>query len=371
MKLLTAIQQRLGSKLFLSYLVIVIVGVVTLAGTAKFHAPAALLQHVAVMEALIGDNPALAIDLRDSFLAAVNEILTVAAVAASLAALITSSFVAQRIIDPIRQLMLASRRIAAGEFHERVQVSSEDELGALAQTFNRMATTLEQTEQRRLELIGDVAHELRTPLSGIKSIMEGLVDGVLPPEPATYIDVQREVARLQRLIHDLQELSHAEAGQIPLDLRSISPTKLIHIAADRLRPQFKDKNVSLHFDLPPDIPNIWADGDRIIQVLLNLLGNALQYTPSQGKVTVKAWCEDQEVVVTVQDSGIGISPEHLPYLFDRFYRVDKSRSRAGGGSGIGLTIAKHIVEAHGGHIKGESRGPNQGSTFAFTLPQAP
>ena len=249
MKLLTAIQQRLGSKLFLSYLVIVIVGVVTLAGTAKFHAPAALLQHVAVMEALIGDNPALAIDLRDSFLAAVNEILTVAAVAASLAALITSSFVAQRIIDPIRQLMLASRRIAAGEFHERVQVSSEDELGALAQTFNRMATTLEQTEQRRLELIGDVAHELRTPLSGIKSIMEGLVDGVLPPEPATYIDVQREVARLQRLIHDLQELSHAEAGQIPLDLRSISPTKLIHIAADRLRPQFKDKNVSLHFDL--------------------------------------------------------------------------------------------------------------------------
>jgi len=371
MKLLTAIQQRLGYKLFLSYLVIVIVGVVALAGTAKFHAPAALLHHVAIMESLLGDNPTLAADLRDSFLAAVNEILTVAAATASLAALITSSFVAQRIIGPIRQLMLASQRIAAGEFHERVQVSSEDELGALAQTFNRMATTLEQTEQRRLELIGDVAHELRTPLSSIKSIMEGLVDGVLPAEPATYVDVQREVARLQRLIYDLQELSRAEAGQIPLDLRSTSPTKLIHIAADRLHPQFKDKNVGLHFDLPADIPTVWADADRIIQVLLNLLGNALQYTPSGGKVTVKSWCEGREVVVAVQDSGIGISPEHLPYIFDRFYRVDKSRSRASGGSGIGLTIAKHIVEAHGGRIRAESRGSNQGSTFTFTLPQAP
>ena len=371
MKFLTAIQQRLGYKLFITYLVIVIVGVVALAGTAKFHAPAALLNHVALMESLLGDNPTLAADLRDSFLAAVNEILVVAAAAASLAALITSSFVAQRIIDPIRQLMFASQRIAAGEFHERVQVSSEDELGALAQTFNRMATTLEQTEQRRLELIGDVAHELRTPLSSIKSIMEGLVDGVLPAEPATYVDVQHEVARLQRLIHDLQELSRAEAGQILLDLRSVSPTKLIQIATDRLQPQFTDKDVSLSFDLPADIPNIWADADRIIQVMLNLLGNALQYTPSEGKVIVKVWSEGREVVITVQDNGIGISSEHLPHIFDRFYRVDKSRSRAGGGSGIGLTIAKHIVESHGGQIKAESRGSNQGSTFTFTLPQVP
>ncbi len=371
MNLLTAIQQRLGYKLFLSYLVIVVVGVVVLAGTAKFHAPTALQHHVALMESLLGDNPALAADLRENFLAAVNEIMTVAAVAASLAALITSSFVARRIIDPIRQIMFASQRIAAGEFHERVQVSSEDELGALAQTFNRMATTLEQTERRRLELIGDVAHELRTPLSSIKSIMEGLVDGVLPSEPSTYVDVQREVARLQRLIHDLQELSRAEAGQISLDLRSVSPAKLIHIAADRLRPQFGDKDVNLHIKVSADIPPIRADPDRIIQVLLNLLGNALQYTPSGGKVTVQARCEGREVIVAVQDSGIGISPEHLPHIFDRFYRVDKSRSRSGGGSGIGLTIAKHLVEAHGGHISAESHGPNQGSTFTFTLPQAP
>ncbi len=378
MKLLQMLQQRLGWKLFLSYLVIIMVGGVVLAGTAEFHAPAALARHIARMEALLGENPSLVADLDANFRAAVNEILVVAALAAFLAAVAVSIFTARRIVGPLQAMMKASQRIAAGDYHQRVQVPSQDELGALAWAFNRMAETLEQIEQRRMELIGDVAHELRTPLSSIKGIMEGLLDGVLTAEPATFLLVQREVARLQRLIHDLEELSRAEAGQVPLDLRAVAPTDLVLAAADRLRPQFEGKSVSLHVDLPADgstelaevLPQVRADPSRIIQVLLNLLGNALQYTPSNGQVTVRAWRDGREVVIVVQDTGIGISAEHLPHIFERFYRVDKSRSRPGGGSGIGLTIARHLVEAHGGRIWATSPGPGQGSTFGFTLPTA-
>ncbi len=196
------------------------------------------------------------------------------------------------------------------------------------------------------------------------------MDGVLPAEPATYLRVQREVSRLQRLVNDLQELSRAEAGQIPIELRWVAPAELVHVAADRLRPQFEDKGVELHVEVPPHLPQVQVDPDRVIQVLINLLGNALQYTPPGGQVQIRAWQDEQAVVISVQDTGIGIPPEHLPYIFERFYRVDKSRSRAGGGSGIGLTIAKHLVEAHGGRIWAESAGAGQGTTFSFTLPLA-
>lgn len=368
MKLLQTLQQRLGWKLFLSYLVIILVGVVVMAGTVEFHAPAALGHHIAHMEALLGYDPALVANLEESFHAAVNEILVVATLAASLAAVAVSTFTARRIVGPVRAMMQASQRIAAGDYHERVQVLSRDELGTLAQAFNRMAETLERTEQRRLELIGDVAHELRTPLSSVRGIMEGLMDDVLSAEPATFLLVQHEVGRLQRLVRDLEELSRAEAGQIPLDLRTVTPAELVRAAAKRLRPQFEDKGVSLRLDVPTDLPQVRADPGRIIQVLLNLLGNALQYTPSGGQATVRAWREGQEVAIAVQDTGIGIPAEHLPHIFDRFYRVDKSRSRTGGGSGIGLTIAKHLVEAHGGRIGASSPGLGQGSTFTFTLP---
>jgi histidine kinase len=218
-----------------------------------------------------------------------------------------------------------------------------------------------------MELIGDVAHELRTPLSSIRGVLEGLVDGVLSAEPATYLSMEREVARLQRLVHDLEELSRAEAGQIPLDIRVIFPADLIQGAADRLRPQFDDEAVGFDLDVPSDLPPVKADANRITQVLLNLLGNALQYTPAGGQVTIHAWRDSDNVAIAVQGSGIGLSSEHLAHVFERFYRVDKSRSRTGGGSGIGLTISKHLVEAHGGSIRAESPNPGKGSTFTFKL----
>jgi signal transduction histidine kinase len=369
-KLLSMLQQRLGWRLFLSYLVIIAVGVVITAIIVQFYASSALVRHIAHMQATLGNDPGLVAYLNQSFRAAINEILGVAALAASLAAVVVSIFTARRIVGPIQAMKQASRRIADGDYHQRVQVPGQDELGALAQAFNRMAEMLEQTEQRRLELIGDVAHELRTPLSSIQGVMEGLVDGVLPPEPATFLSVQREVSRLQRLVHDLGELSRAEAGQVPLEPCSVSPADLVSAAADRLRFQFEDKGVRLQVDSPDDLPQAWADPERIIQVLLNLLGNALQYTPSGGQVAVRAQREGREVIIEVQDTGIGIAAEHLPQIFERFYRVDKSRSRTGGGSGIGLTIARHLVEAHGGRIWAESPGLGKGSTFTFTLPLA-
>lgn len=171
-------------------------------------------------------------------------------------------------------------------------------------------------------------------------------------------------------MHDLEELSRAETGEIHLDPQPVALADLVDAAADRLGLQFEDKRVRLRVDLPADLPGAWAEPSRITQVLLNLLGNALHYTPIGGQVTVRAWREGREVVMELRDTGIGIPAEHLPHIFERFYRVDKSRSRTGGGSGIGLTIAKYLVEAHGGRIWVTSPGPNQGSTFTFTLPLA-
>jgi histidine kinase len=200
--------------------------------------------------------------------------------------------------------------------------------------------------------------------------MEGLIDGVLPADEATYLHVYNEADRLGRLVDDLQELSRVEAGAYELTFRGVAVSKLIEGVVDRLVQQFKEKHVLLETNLAPDMPLVWVDEHRIGQVLINLLGNALQYTPSGGKVCISAAHLGDEVHISISDTGIGIHPEHLSDIFTRFYRVDKSRSRVGGGSGIGLTIARYLVESHGGRIWVESPGLNQGSTFTFTLPVA-
>ena len=315
-------------------------------------------------------DPDLLAAIHASFQAAVDELLAIGSAVAILVAVVLSIFASRRIVRPIQAMMQASQRIAGGDYRHRVEVPGQDELGVLARAFNQMSETLERTEQRRLEAIGDLAHELRTPLSSIKSMMEGLVDGVLASEPATFLSVQREVARLQRLVHDLEELARIETDQSFLDRRSVNLAELLHAAADRLQPQFEDKDVRLRIEAPSDLPPVQADVGRLLQVLLNLLGNALRYTPSGGQVTVSAGREAQQMVIRVHDTGIGIAAEHLPFLYERFYRVDKSRTSASGGSGIGLTIAQHLVKAHGGRIWATSPGPGQGSTFSFTLPLA-
>jgi len=371
MKGISVLQRSLGAKLFLSYLIVILVGVIVLAGAVQVQTPVAIQRHIERMETQLGANPGLAQDLRYNSTAAINEITLTAATVALVMALAVSLFTARRIIMPIHTMMWASQEIAAGHFNQRVKVPGQDELGELARSFNQMAEELELTERRRLALIGDVAHELRTPLTNIKTVLEGLTDGVLPSDPATYQSMQREVMRLQRLVRDLQELSRAEAGQMPLFPAPTPPQDLVEGAVARLRLQYQDKGVDLHITIEPNLPPVMADPARITQVLLNILGNALQYTQPGGKVQVKVQQDGRTMVrFVVADTGRGIPSDALPHIFERFYRVDKSRSRASGGSGIGLTIAKHIVEAHGGRIWAQSEGLGKGSVFVFTLPVA-
>jgi signal transduction histidine kinase len=298
--------------------------------------------------------------------------LLLSAGAASLAAIAVSLFVSTQIVTPLQRLLAASRRIAAGHYAERVPANEADELGALATQFNIMAAELESAERRRVALIGDVAHELRTPLATIEGYTEGLLDGVVAPGAETWALLHDEVGRLRRLVQDLQELSRAEARQLPLHQRPCDPAELVGQALARITPQFAEKDITLinAIPIPSGLPAVQADADRIIQVLINLLGNALRYTPSGGTIRVSAERQDGAVAFHVADTGIGIAREHLPYLFERFYRVDKARSRALGGSGIGLTIARVLVEAHDGRIWVTSPGPNQGTTVSFTLPIA-
>jgi signal transduction histidine kinase len=375
MSLITRLRRRLGWKLFVSYLTVILVGIIVLASAAEFVVPSAFERHLAAMARLMGDASAgMETDLFTNFRRAVNEALILSTLAAFLVAVAVSVFVSRRIVTPVREMMTASRRIAEGHYKERVSVPGDptwdelDELGRLAVSFNQMAAQLEQIEATRRELIGNVGHELRTPLATIKGSVEGLIDGVLPAEAVTFQQIYREADRLQRLVTDLQELSRVEAGAFDLQMRSMPVPDLVQATVARLNRQFDEKGVSLEADMPVNLPPVQADEGRIDQVLLNLVGNALQYTPTGGQVRVTAHRQKDEVHITVSDTGIGIAPEHLPLIFTRFYRVDKSRARVGGGSGIGLTIARHLIEAHGGRIWAESRGPGQGSTFTFTLP---
>ena len=375
MKRRIGIHRSLRSKLLLAHVLVIIAGVVTFVLLTISIAPTL---HDRLMLTMVG--PMAAIDtplmpemqraLTAVFQVAIFQALLLSAGAAILAAVAVSLFVSQRIAIPVQRLLAASRRIAAGQYAERVPAGAPDELGALADQFNLMATALEDAEHRRVELIDNVAHELRTPLATIGGYTEGLLDGVVAPEAETWALLHDEVARLRRLVQDLQDVSRAEARQIPLHRRPAAPAQLVDQAVAVLDWQFDEKQVNLTVDALADLPKVQADGDRIVQVLINLLGNALRSTPSGGSVGVRAERRHDVVVFHITDTGAGIAPEHLPHLFERFYRVDPARARARGGSGIGLTIARALVEAHGGRIWVTSPGPGHGATSSFTLPIA-
>ena len=370
------IRERLGAKLFLANLIVILIGVIILAITIQITIPAAFNRHMGMMTTTgmgmmgqgQGQGQGYGRTLFENFRASMFESLGYAVTASVLAALLVNFFLSRRIVAPIRTLTDASQHIAEGQYAERVQVNGSDEIAQLAARFNQMATQLEQVESMRRQLIGDVTHELRTPLTSIKGYMEGLVDGVLPSTPETFDQIHREADRLSRLVDDLQELSRVEAKAYSLDIHPMTVSNLVQTTVKRLAPQARDKHIILHPNLPADLPPLQADEDRITQVLVNLVANAIQYTPVGGNVSITAARQADEIQISVKDTGVGIPPEHLANLFTRFYRVDKSRSRnAGGGSGIGLTIAKHLVEAHGGRIWAESKGDGQGSTFTFSL----
>jgi signal transduction histidine kinase len=283
--------------------------------------------------------------------------------------LILILFLSRRVTSPIEVLSKAARRLGRGDLSQRVQLRGEGEVAALAKAFNSMATDLEYDEQLRRNLVADVAHELRTPLSNIQGYLEAIRDEVIKPDASIIGSLNEEAVLLSRLVDELQELSLAEAGELKLVYQTEDINKLVKQAVDSWQPQLAAKKISLSIDLPDNLPLVGMDWQRVNQVMHNLLENAVAHTGRGGTITVAAVKQGDWVEVSVSDTGEGIPAEDLPNIFERFYRVDRSRTRATGGSGLGLTIAKRLVEAHGGTIEAQSK-LGKGSRFSFTLPIA-
>ena len=369
--------RHLRWKLFVSHIMIIVIGVIVLLATAHFLAGSQLGQENQLSlgqsaaetgKVAVESEPTSTSTQQERFQTVVDQGLLISAFAALAAAVVVSLFVSRRIVEPLQELSFTSRRLARGYYHERTSIRSDDELADLSQSINQLAEALEQTEQRRLALLADVAHELRTPLSTIEGYMEGLIDGVIAPEERIFAMIQHEAVRLKWLIEELALLSRAEAGQLRVTPRPLQLATIIGQVAAQFEPQFNVKEVRLAINIPPDLPTIVADPDRLEQIMINLLSNALRYTPTHGSVTIFAEVHDFFVQIGIHDTGIGISAEHLPHIFERFYRVDKSRARLSGGTGIGLTITRHLVYAQGGEIWVESAGLGRGSAFYVTLP---
>jgi len=242
-------------------------------------------------------------------------------------------------------------------------------VGELAQSFNSMADDLERAERLRRNMVADVAHELRTPLSNLSGYLEAIRDGVVKPDTDTIRSLDEEASSLSRLVDDLQELSLADAGELKLTCHKEGASKLIKQVVAALQPKAAAKGLTVSVNLPDDLPPVNIDSHRIRQVLHNLLENAVAHTTQGDTITVTSWQQDNQLKVSVADTGAGIPAKDLPNIFERFYRVDKSRTRATGGTGLGLTIAKRLVEAHDGKIEVQSE-PGKGSTFTFALPIA-
>jgi signal transduction histidine kinase len=303
-----------------------------------------------------------------AFMEAMTRSLLAAGVIAVIAAGVVSLAVASRIARPVTALVDAARRISHGHYAERVPIDEPRELGDLAVTFNEMASGLEATERRRLQLVGDVAHELRTPLATLDGYLEGLEDGVIQPTARTWCLLRGETARLTRMVNDLSELWRAEARQLTLHPEVIDASAVARDVAARFEREAGLRGITL--ELPGDPVPAIGDRDRVAQVLSNYLTNALRHAPDGSTIHLATTALPETARVSVGDEGTGLPDDQLEAVFERFYRVDASRSRAGGGSGIGLAIVRALAEAMDGQAWAESDGPGHGATFILELPAA-
>ncbi len=307
--------------------------------------------------------------LHDRFLQVVDRALWTTAGLVAIVALFLALFLLRHFTGPVRNLAAAARRIAGGDLAVRVEEAGQDELGQLAQSFNAMAESLEEAERSKQQMIADVAHELRTPITVLRTAVEGFEDGVLEPTPENLSALKDKIHLTARLIEDLQQLALADMGRLSLRREPFALGPVVADLAAMIGPQLEDGGVRLAVAVPQNLPLPHGDHQRVQQVLLNLLANALRHTPPGGEVQVSARGEESWIQVSVCDSGPGIHPEDLPCIFERFYRGE--RARAGGpGAGLGLSVAKALVEAHGGRIWAENRSTG-GACFHFTLPRAP
>ena len=303
-----------------------------------------------------------------AYLKRTNQALWLATGSAVLVALIVGVFLARSLTSPVRALTQAAYRMTAGELAQQVRVASKDELGQLAQAFNQMSSQLAEKDRLRQQMTADIAHELRTPLTVIAGYAESMKEGVLLPTEDRLALIHSEIEHLQRLVEDLRTLSRADAGELVLNRQSVSPTELLKQVVITYNHQAERKKIKLALNIDPDLPNIFADETRMMQVLGNLVSNALRFTPEGGQITLSGHnLESGWIALKAADTGPGIAPEDLPHVFERFYRADESRTESDGGSGLGLAIAKAIVEAHGGRIKAESN-TGEGTAFIVRLP---
>jgi signal transduction histidine kinase len=288
------------------------------------------------------------------------------AVAGTLALAATAAL-SRRILRPVEELTAAARRMERGDLKARVDVRSADEIGQLARAFNAMAETRSRSEDLRRRMVADIAHELRTPLTNLGAQVEAMEDGLLPANAGTLSSLREETGLLARLVDDLQDLALAEAGQLRLDLSRVSVEETARAAIAALRPSAAAAAVELESEIEANLPPARADRERLAQILRNLLANAITHSPRGGAVRLAARRDGERLEIAVSDDGPGIAPEHRERIFDRFYRVDPSRSRATGGAGLGLAIVRQLARAQGGDARAESE-PGRGARFIVTLP---
>ena len=280
-----------------------------------------------------------------------------------------SYYLARSIATPVIDLNRAVNAVASGNLDTAVIVESKDEVGQLAMAFNTMTAKLKSNTVLRQRFLAGVAHELRTPLTILKANLEGIADGVITPEAEQMNSLIEEVDRLTKMVGEIRDLSLLEAGQLQPEFGLLDITQLLRQIVGKSKPLASEKNINLHIATDDRLPAVWADADMVNQMVYNLVLNAIKYTPEGGQITILAAAESGVVEITVTDTGIGIAQDETEHVFDYFYRVDSSRSKASGGTGLGLALVKQMVLAHNGKIKAESK-LGQGSTFTVFLPIA-
>ncbi len=356
----------LGTRLFLSHFLVMLVGLSSFVVLAKFSSPRMFVLRLEQLEhqGFITVRSARTY-LVKGFETAWNGSAVWSIIFGASAAGGLSYFAAERIMKPLNQMKAITQKFAAGDLEERMPESFIPELNQLGNSFNRMASSLEGVEQRRRELISDLTHELRSPLTIVRGYLEELADGRIAPTTELYLRLVNETRRLERLTSDLQELSKAEAGYLSINIQPINLLTLLKTLVEKFTDQLLEDGPILRLDCCEDLPLVMADLDRTEQILVNLLGNAIRYT-EKGEIVVKTWRTKEQAWVAIIDTGIGITYEDLPFIFERFWRADRSRSRYSGGTGIGLAIARRLVELQGGKLEVSSE-IGKGSEFRFCL----
>lgn len=306
--------------------------------------------------------------LEKDFIDSSNQAILISSIIAVFIAVLISIWITRKITNPLKYLVTGTKNIASGQKWKEITISTKDELHELGEAFNDMSQKLAQNEEARQALVADVAHELRTPLTILQGKLESIQEGAIQPTEEVVLELTDEVYRLKRLVSDLQQLSLAEAGQLPLNKQLVHLKELVQRIGSQFQWLAEEKDIALRYDNIPDNSKLSIDADRITQVIVNLIGNALRHTPEGGVVEVSVEETTQSLLLKISDNGPGITKDTLPFIFDRFYKRDPSRSRSEGGTGLGLSIAKGFVEAHGGTIAVESE-VNKGSIFTITLPK--